>query len=70
MSAVWVAPALVPSISKKITGVRPSMRTTSSLRPGTFCASTHCAALRTTVSMKPCWAQDGSKASDLAGMAM
>ena len=63
-------PALVDGISKKITGVRPGRRTTSSVRPGTFCACTQSAAWRTTVSMKPCAAQSGSNTGDLAGMAM
>ena len=36
--------------SKNSTGVRPSRRMTSSVRPSTFCAATQSAALRTTVS--------------------
>jgi hypothetical protein len=38
-------------MSKKITGVRPGMRTTSSFRPGTLRPSTQAAASRTTRSM-------------------
>ncbi|MNV20514.1 hypothetical protein D3C71_1114170 [compost metagenome] len=70
MSTVSVAPAWVASISKNSTGVRPSRRTISSVRPSTFCDSTHAAALRTTVSSRPCSAQSGENMGDLAGMAM
>lgn len=45
-------------------------RTTSSVRPATFCDSTQAAALRTTVSSRPCSAQSAANMGDLAGMAM
>ncbi|MNV84856.1 hypothetical protein D3C71_1787580 [compost metagenome] len=60
----------VAGASKKMTGVRPGRRTTSSFRPETFCASTHCAASRTTRSMNAFFSQSASNAGLLAGTAM
>ena len=48
---ICVLSARVAGISKNSTGVRPGRRTTSSFSPSTFCASTHAAALRITVSI-------------------
>jgi hypothetical protein len=62
--------ALVAGTSKKITGVRPSRRITSSLRPATFLLSTQLAASRSTFSMYPLAAQSASNIGLFAGMAM
>ena len=59
----------VDATSKKITGVRPGWRMTSSVRPGTLRPSTHCAASRTTLSIRPCFSQSGSNIGLLAGIA-
>jgi hypothetical protein len=63
-------PGLVAGTSKKMTGVRPGRRTTSSFRPATFLLSTQAAACVSTFSMWPFFAQSASNIGLLAGMAM
>ena len=70
MTTVSVQAALVAGTSNRITGVRPSMRTTSSFKPATFLPSTHAAASRTTRSTWPCLAQSASNIGLLAGISM
>ena len=67
---VSVLPARVAGTSKKITGVRPGKRTTSSFRPAIFWPSTQLAASRTTRSMWPLACQSESNIGLFAGMAM
>src|SRR6185312_15533789 len=69
---IAVVGAAAPGMSMKITGVRPSRRTTSTLAPAIAAVFARAQAenCATTRSMWPCACQSGSNCGDLLGMRM
>ena len=57
-------------MSRNRTGVRPSMRTTSTVMPLTGWVLHQASSMATAFSMWPCFSQSGSKCGDLLGTLM